>query len=66
MFLRRAVSAAEPRSAVESGLQQMHVCLGWGGAERKHVPPGCVEVFSACVRVPQVPPGSMLCAVPPR
>lgn len=55
-----AASAAEPRSAVESGLQQMHACWGWGGAESRHV-----DVFLACV-LPKRPAGSMLCAVPPR
>lgn len=57
-FLLEAASAAEPRSAVELGLQQMHVCLGWGGAESRHVPPTAASRLRGgvlSVRVPQVP-----------
>lgn len=58
VFLLEAVSAAEPHSAVELGLQQMHMCLGWGGTESRHTPPTAAswllgDVLSVCV--PQVP-----------
>lgn len=35
------------------------------GTPRPQQPPGCLEMFSACV-FPKCPPGSMLCAVPLR